>query len=746
MPAPERHQILTAGTTPTTTPRWRPCPSCSPTRSGGGRTRSPWSTRTPSSPTPSSTRGRTGSRTPWSRAAPGRNGSSRSRCRARPTDRRRARRAQGGRRLPAARPRLPGRPDRLHARRRRARSAWSPPSELAGRLRRLTSLLLDAPGRRRAAAPTTAPAAAPIGPAQRGLRHLHLRLHRPAQGRRRCRTPASPSWSPTQQERFGIGPHSRVLQFASPSFDVAFWDLCLGLLSGGRWSSCPPSGGCPARRWPTYAHAHGVTFMILPPALLAAMPRRLRRCRARDAAGRHRARVARAGRRWARGRPMFNAYGPTEATVNSTLGLCDPDDPPGAIVPDRRPGPGHPRATSSTPRCARCRPACGRALPRRRRPGPRLPRPPRPDRRALRRRPLRRAGRAAVPHRRPGALARRTAGSSSSAAPTTRSRSAASASSPARSSPCCARTRGRPGRRRRPRGPAGRAAARRVRRAARSTAPTATRRPSRSASGRTCTSSSTPRPAPTRSRRTSPAGTAATTAADPARGDARVARGDGRRASARCARGGSWRSASAAACCCPARAGLRGTGAPTCPRRPIAHAARAGRRDARLAGRVELLARPATTSPGCRGALRHDRHQLRRQYFPSADYLIDVLAGRRGAARAGRRALRRRRPQPAAAARAAAPPSSRAQRRRRRPAAAVAWTVRSRGRASSWSTPTSSPPAPDCTARRRRHARQARHAPQRADPLPLRRRAAREGADRPRPTSRTGRRVAISRG
>src|SRR5882757_4500601 len=37
---------------------------------------------------------------------------------------------------------------------------------------------------------------------------------------------------------------------------------------------------------------------------------------------------------------MFNDYGPTEATTNSTLGLCDPDTPAGTIVPIGVPDPG----------------------------------------------------------------------------------------------------------------------------------------------------------------------------------------------------------------------------------------------------------------------------------------------------------------------------------------------------------------------------------------------------------------------
>ncbi|MEU0518088.1 non-ribosomal peptide synthase/polyketide synthase [Streptosporangium sp. NPDC006007] len=144
----------------------------------------------------------------------------------------------------------------------------------------------------------------------------------------------------TQSERFGVGPDSRVLQFASPSFDVAFWDLCLGLLSGGRLVVVPAERRVPGAPLADYANANGVTFMILPPALLAAMPDDVRLPPAATLlAGTERVSPELVGR-YARGRMMFNAYGPTEATTNSTLGLCDPDIPSGAIVPIGGPDPG----------------------------------------------------------------------------------------------------------------------------------------------------------------------------------------------------------------------------------------------------------------------------------------------------------------------------------------------------------------------------------------------------------------------
>jgi amino acid adenylation domain-containing protein len=141
----------------------------------------------------------------------------------------------------------------------------------------------------------------------------------------------------TQVERFGVGQHSRVLQFASPSFDVAFWDLCLGLLSGGRLVVVPADRRVPGPQLTSYAHQHDVNFMILPPALLAELPPELDL--PRDSvllAGTERVSPELVAR-WAPGRRMFNAYGPTEATVNSTLGACEPG---GTVVPIGIPDPG----------------------------------------------------------------------------------------------------------------------------------------------------------------------------------------------------------------------------------------------------------------------------------------------------------------------------------------------------------------------------------------------------------------------
>ena len=167
--------------------------------------------------------------------------------------------------------------------------------------------------------------------------------------------------------RLGVGPDSRVLQFASPSFDLAFWELCRRCCPAARWWWSRPNAGCPARRWPTTLTQHGVTFMILPPALLAALPDAAAGCRtgATLLAGTERGRRARLAERLSRRRPeMFNAYGPTEATRQRDPGRATPTarrHRADRLRPTRAAG-----RTCWTRRCGPVPPGVvGRAVPRR---------------------------------------------------------------------------------------------------------------------------------------------------------------------------------------------------------------------------------------------------------------------------------------------------------------------------------------------------------------------------------------------
>jgi amino acid adenylation domain-containing protein/non-ribosomal peptide synthase protein (TIGR01720 family) len=144
----------------------------------------------------------------------------------------------------------------------------------------------------------------------------------------------------TQTERLGVGPDSRVQFFASPSFDLAFWELCMGLLSGGRLVVVPAERRVADAALTEYLVEHGVTHAALPPSLLVAMPAHVTLPEGLTfLAGTERV-APELVRRWAPGRRMFNAYGPTEATVNSTLGECHWPGPSLSSVPIGRPDPG----------------------------------------------------------------------------------------------------------------------------------------------------------------------------------------------------------------------------------------------------------------------------------------------------------------------------------------------------------------------------------------------------------------------
>ena len=101
--------------------------------------------------------------------------------------RRAARHPQGRRRLRAARPGLPARAPGLHAGGRAAPRAARPQRRLLGRAARRTAAAVVLAGRAAGAAgrPSAARRRTPVRRRRApGLRHLHLRLHRPAQGRR----------------------------------------------------------------------------------------------------------------------------------------------------------------------------------------------------------------------------------------------------------------------------------------------------------------------------------------------------------------------------------------------------------------------------------------------------------------------------------------------------------------------------------------------------------------------------------
>ncbi|RCV48951.1 non-ribosomal peptide synthetase [Marinitenerispora sediminis] len=120
-----------------------------------------------------------------------------------------------------------------------------------------------------------------------------------------------------QAARLAVGPGSRVLQFASPSFDAAVAELTVALLNGAT-AVAVPRAALLGERLAETLREHRVTHVTLPPALLPGLrPEELGPVRALLLAGE--ACPGELVPAFAAGRRVYNAYGPTEATVCATM-------------------------------------------------------------------------------------------------------------------------------------------------------------------------------------------------------------------------------------------------------------------------------------------------------------------------------------------------------------------------------------------------------------------------------------------
>nr|WP_037679926.1 non-ribosomal peptide synthetase [Streptomyces griseus] len=124
----------------------------------------------------------------------------------------------------------------------------------------------------------------------------------------------------TQRDRFRLGPDSRVLQFSAPGFDASVMELLMAFASGGTLVVPADTGPLVGDDLERALRDGGITHALVPPAALATLPTsdfpalRTLVVGAEVCPGEL---VA----RWAPGRRMANAYGPTESTVCATISV-----------------------------------------------------------------------------------------------------------------------------------------------------------------------------------------------------------------------------------------------------------------------------------------------------------------------------------------------------------------------------------------------------------------------------------------
>jgi amino acid adenylation domain-containing protein len=124
------------------------------------------------------------------------------------------------------------------------------------------------------------------------------------------------------QRVFRLGPGDRLLQFASPSFDVGVWEIFLALSSGA--TLCLTGGSKPpTENLHRLLQEQGITFAILPPTVLRLIsPEDLPALRTVVSVGE--CCSAEIVRSWLPGRRFINGYGPAEITVLASAWLADP--------------------------------------------------------------------------------------------------------------------------------------------------------------------------------------------------------------------------------------------------------------------------------------------------------------------------------------------------------------------------------------------------------------------------------------
>ncbi|MEH2114168.1 non-ribosomal peptide synthetase [Nostoc sp.] len=121
-----------------------------------------------------------------------------------------------------------------------------------------------------------------------------------------------------------IQPQSRLLQFASFSFDASIWEIATTLTTGACLYLANKETLLPSQALVNFLANHKISHITLPPSVLSLLPQAaLPDCQTIVVAGE--TCPTELVTQWAIERSFFNGYGPTESTVCASIALCHPN-------------------------------------------------------------------------------------------------------------------------------------------------------------------------------------------------------------------------------------------------------------------------------------------------------------------------------------------------------------------------------------------------------------------------------------
>ncbi|MUG92982.1 amino acid adenylation domain-containing protein [Scytonema sp. UIC 10036] len=123
------------------------------------------------------------------------------------------------------------------------------------------------------------------------------------------------------KKTFALGDSSHILQFASLNFDASIWEVVMALATGATLYLATTDSLRPGKELIELLHQYQITQVLLPPSALFLLPTSKLLALKTIIVGGEACSAALVDQ-WAKGRKFFNAYGPTEATVCTTIAEC----------------------------------------------------------------------------------------------------------------------------------------------------------------------------------------------------------------------------------------------------------------------------------------------------------------------------------------------------------------------------------------------------------------------------------------